>query len=78
MTNADVPAIATSHIEDARNPFTGNLIKGDFKKDGVDIVTIHTWRQEKRRKYTFNFSEKDIIRVKDNLFDKNNWVRAEK
>ena len=77
MTNADVPTIATSHIEDARNPFTGKLIKGDFKKDGVDIVTIHTWRQEKKRKYKFNFSEKDIIRVKDNLFDKNNWVRAE-
>ena len=78
MTNADVPSIATSHIENARNPFTGNLIKGDFKKDGVDIVTIHTWRQEKKRKYKFNFTEKDVIRVKENLFDKKNWVRAEK
>ena len=78
MTNADVPTIATSHIKDARNPFTGKLIKGDQKKDGVDIVTIHTWRQEKRRKYTFNFTEKDIIRVKGNLFEKDNWLRAEK
>ena len=77
MTNADVPAIATAHIKDARNPFTGKLIKGDFKKDGVDIVTIHSWRQEKKRKYKFNITEKDIIRVKENLFEKKNWVRAE-
>ena len=77
MTNADVPTIATSHIKDARNPFTGKLIKGKQKKDGVDIVTIHSWRQEKTRKYKFNITEKDIIRVKENLFDKNNWERAE-
>ena len=32
MTNADVPLFAVSHINDARNPFTGNLIIGDYKK----------------------------------------------
>ena len=77
MTNADVPSIATSHIKDARNPFTGKLINNNYKIDGVDIVTIHSWRQERHRKYKFNFTEKDIIRVRDNLFDKNNWERAE-
>ena len=77
MTNADVPTLATSHIENAKNPFTGNLIAGDQKKDGVDIVTIHTWKQERNRKYKFNFSAKDIIRVKDNIFLKENWTRGE-
>ena len=78
MTNADVPAIATSHLENARNPFTGKIIAGDYKKEGVDIVTIHSWRQERNRKYKFNFTEKDIIHVKDNIFIKENWKRAGK
>jgi hypothetical protein len=76
MTNADVPALATAHIENAVNPFSGKLLKGDHKKDGVDIVTIHTWRQERFSKYKFKFTDEDVIRVKDNIFKKENWIRV--
>ncbi|HAX18529.1 MAG TPA: hypothetical protein DCY00_08070 [Actinobacteria bacterium] len=76
MTNADVPAIATDHLGNALNPFTGKALKGDHKKDGVEIVTIHTWRQERFSKYKFKFTEKDIIRVKNNIFLKENWTRV--
>lgn len=76
MTNADVPAIATRHLENALNPFTGKSLKGEHKKGGVDIVTIHTWKQERFSKYKFKFTEKDIIRVKDNIFLKENWIRV--
>ncbi len=75
MTNADVPSIATKHLKDVKNPFTGKPLQGEHKKDGVDIVTIHTWRQERFSKYKFNFTDKDIVRVKENILLKDNWTR---
>ncbi len=75
MTNADVPSIAVSHLDNGVNPFTGNPIKGEQKKDGVDIVTVHTWKEDLNySKYKFKFSDKDIIHVKNNIFIKENWT----
>ena len=75
MTNADVPSIAVSHLDNRINPFTDNPIKGDLKKGGVDIVTVHTWKEDLNySKYKFKFSEKDIVHVKNNIFIKENWT----
>ncbi len=75
MTNADVPAIATSHLANAVNPFTGNELKGNYKNNGVDIVVTHSWKQEGFNKYKHGFKDKDIIHIKENIFIKDNWKR---
>ena len=78
MTNADVPSIATSHLKDARNPFTGNKIAGNYKKNGVDIVTIHKWKANRNMGNKFDFKKEDIVHVKENIFIKENWIEAGK
>ena len=74
MTNADTPSLAVSHIEAPVNPFTGNRIKGDYKKNGVDIVTTHNWKASRSMENKFSYTEDDIIHVKDNIFEKKNWI----
>ena len=74
MTNADTPSFAASHLKDAVNPFTGNPVLGDFKSSGVDIVTIHTWKANRKMKNKFSYTEDDIIHVQDNISEKQNWI----
>ena len=74
MTNADTPSFAVSHIKNAVNPFTGNPVLGDFKSSGVDIVTIHTWKANRKMKNKFSYTENDIIHVQDNISEKQNWI----
>ena len=73
MTNADTPSFALSHIKDAENPFTGNLIHGEFKSSGVDIVTIHSWKANRKMKNKFSYTEDDIIHVHDDISKPENW-----
>ncbi len=73
MTNADVPSIAASHLDNPINPFTENPLNKFSKDNGVEIVTIHRWEKSDHGKYTFTFNDEDVIRVKDNIFEKNNW-----
>ncbi len=67
MTNADTPSFAVSHFNDAVNPYTGNPVLGDFKSSGVDIVTIHSWKANRKMKNKFSYSEDDIIHVQDDI-----------
>ncbi len=78
MTNADVPAIATSHLKNVVNPFTGGKLYKDKDKELVSIITTLNWRWENNGKYKYNFTEEDILRIKDNIFIKENWKRAGK
>jgi len=70
MTVAEVPYLATRHLENPTNPFTGKIITNDQKNDGV-IITEHDWVPNKRYDFT------RIYKVHDNIFDKNNWEEIE-
>ena len=76
MTNADVPALAVSHLPKdlQKNPFTGKNINMDEKENGVDIVARHNWEKDMvDGKTTYTFSKDDLLHVHTNIFDKNNW-----
>ena len=78
MTNADVPALAVSHLpKDLRkNPFTGKEINMNEKIGGVDIVTGHDWEKDMvPGKMTYTYREEDVVHVNTNIFDEKNWSR---
>jgi len=74
MTNADTPSIATAHLGNVLNPFTGERIFKENRKDLITIVTTLNWKWEKNGKYKFNYTDEDIIQVKENIFIKENWM----
>lgn len=72
MTNADVPIFATDGvIENATNPYTGNVLKDMVDKKEVHVYRAYNWQVEDNRGNTFNTA--NYFRVKDNIFDLNNW-----
>ena len=75
MTIADVPYIATKHIENIKNVFNNKVITNDYKKNGVNIVDLNTWEITKQsyRRYDFN----NYYFIKDSIFDVNNWKKFE-
>lgn len=69
MCNADVPTIALKDIIDNPiNPFTGNPINSDAKKEPLRIV-IGTGSDPIDNEHSFYISE--------NIFDVNNWKKVE-
>ncbi len=77
MTNADVPAIAVSHLGEVSNPFTEKVITPYNKKDGVKIITTLKWRVEDHGKFKFVYKPDELFLVKDNLFVEDNWIISE-
>jgi hypothetical protein len=76
MTNADTPFLATDGlIPNARNPWTGNLIRPD-KENGVTIVTSSLWSPDLHSKYAFKFGDDDYLRVNTDIFNPANWSRG--
>jgi arylsulfatase A-like enzyme len=74
MTNADVPALALKDIiEDPVNPFTGNKISMEPKKDGVFITTNHLSMAHHHGKNRFTIEDDQWLYVRGNIFDKKNW-----
>ena len=76
MTNADVATIATRGIIDKPvNPYTGNFINDDMKKNGdiliSDADTPHPISLRDRTTYITEGSH--WWTVQDNIFDMNNW-----
>ena len=71
MTVAEVPYIATSHLEKPTNPFTGKVITNDQKNNGVILTEVHGL--ENAIKYNFLRA----FKVHDNIFDENNWEEIE-
>ena len=72
MTIADVPGLATDEIiENAKNPFTGNLLKDDSKKQGRQKILETEWN------ITYNngnrFAGGTWYSVEKDIFDLNNW-----
>jgi len=70
MTHGDVPSITMKNlIDNPENPFSNNPITTD-KKNGV-IITDASVLQ-------FKIAEDQWLFVHDNIFDPNNWEKAEK
>ena len=72
MSNADVPYLSLNGvIENPKNPFTGNSISIERKKDPLLILiygSMHVSEFEKSR------SQDNLYYVHDNIFKKENWV----
>ena len=72
MTNADTPYLATNGaIKDPVNPFTGNPITDQGKKDGVTIYRSNHWNLKNNKGYTY--MPGDWYYVKDDIWKKSNW-----
>lgn len=77
MTNADCPAIALDGIiENPVNPYTGNPITQESKKDGVIVTTENLFMPyHSKSSYTFTVSADSWYKVKDNIFNIDNWSK---
>ncbi len=72
MTNADVPAIATSGIIDSPiNPFTGNPITSDSKIGQVQRIIISEDFEPDPTRY--QYTPGDWYSVHDDIFVEDNW-----
>jgi len=78
MTNADVPVLALDGIADTINPFTGKSLRENPKSQGLYITTNHLWQPFRHNKKTFNINNDQWIFVHNNIFDPDNWKKAEK
>jgi YidC/Oxa1 family membrane protein insertase len=78
MTNADVPVLALDGVAEAINPFTGKSLQENPKAQGIYITTNHIWPPYRHKKSTFNINNDQWLFVHDNIFNPNNWEKAEK
>jgi len=70
MTLADVPSFAMNElIDNPINPFSNNPVTTD-KENGIIITSA--------RVLNFKIADDQWLRVHDNVFDPNNWEKAEK
>ena len=70
-TIADMPYLATKHITNIRNYFTGNLISTN-NKNMVYSIETHSFL-----KYTNMYAFDTFYVIKDDIFDINNWKKFE-
>ncbi len=75
MTHADTPALATYNLIDSPvNPFTGNTISMNDKKDGATIFFGETPKVDTSSK---TFGNGDWYHVHDNIFEGDNWTKID-
>lgn len=79
MTNADTPAIALKDIiNNPVNPFTGNPINSDEKTSHSQTITTSEFSDNKDgQTSTLYTDDGEWWMVNDNIFDVNNWKKAE-
>jgi len=74
MTNADVPFFTLNGlIENPTNPFTGNPITTQPKKDGILITTYHAPMAANHGKYVFNIKKDQWMSLHDSIYEASNW-----
>lgn len=79
MTNADVPSFAFKGIvEDPVNPFTGNPVNTNTKQGILKVNTSSRWMPNSHNANTFRIDPDEWYTVHKNIFDADNWQRAEK
>jgi len=77
MTNADVPYLALNNlIENPVNPFTGNEISIEKKKEPLYIVISGSIHIRNKNEYQFGFNPNIDYYVHDNIFKAENWIPA--
>lgn len=72
MTIADVPYLASMHLDNPKNPFTGKLIANKNKSSGIQVIELKDGEPNANEKMKYNYRQSYII--KDNIFEKTNWV----
>jgi len=78
MTNADVPYFTINGLlENPVNPFTGNPITTQPKKDGILITTYHAPMAGNHGKYVFNIKKNQWMSLHDSIFEASNWKSVE-
>jgi membrane protein insertase Oxa1/YidC/SpoIIIJ len=78
MTNADIPFFTLNGlIENPTNPFTGNPITTQPKKDGILITTYHAPMAGNHGKYVFNIKKNQWMRLHDSIYEASNWENFE-
>ena len=80
MCNADVPALAAEGlIEDARNPFTGTLLKSGEKDKGIAVTLSDNGSIKgallQPGGYAVDTSDRPWYRVNRDLFDPSCWTK---
>jgi YidC/Oxa1 family membrane protein insertase len=79
MTNADVPFLALKdQIDHPVNPFTGKAISQEAKKKPLYIAISGFTIIENPNQTQFTLDLKKDYYVHDNIFDPDNWEKAEK
>ena len=73
MTTAETAYLASRHLTNRVNPYTGKIITNDYKNHGAFLVDNVSWRLEDKQMRSFNFDSYYI--VKDNIFEKTNWQK---
>jgi len=78
MSNADVPYLTfKNQIENPINPFTGNAISTAMKSNPLYIAISGTNRIENKKSNIFILDPKKDYYVHSNIFNSNNWEKAE-
>jgi hypothetical protein len=78
MTNADVPTLAFKDIiSEPVNPFTGNLIDDAPKQGPLYITTSNKWMPNEHNVNTFKIGGNEWYTVHSDIFDTDNWQKAE-
>jgi hypothetical protein len=79
MSNADVPTLALRGLVDnPKNPYTGNSINMDAKQDPLYIAISASLFLDDPDETRIRLDPKKDYYVHDNIFDPNNWEKAEK
>ena len=75
MTNADTPLLALKDIiTNPKNPFTGNQLNDENKKDGVIVTTENFYMPyHSKSENIFTIDKDSLYKVKDNIFIDKNW-----
>ena len=77
MSNADVPSFALKNIvENPKNPFTGNSISTERKKEPLYIAVSGSIHLATSKNSQFFLNPKEDYYVHDNIFSAENWTPA--
>jgi len=79
MSNADVPFLTLQNIiENPVNPFTGNEISVNMKNEPLYITMWRSTHHTRSNENHFGLNPDYDYYVHDNIFLKENWIRANK
>ena len=73
MTIADVPYLATKHIPNIKNYFTGNIITNNYKL--TNDIKIASFESMQRHPYSNRYNFNIYYSITNNIFDTNNWKK---